>query len=184
MQFDADTLGGVSHDTVKPTLRFFRFKNRTVSYGRLQKPDLVDSQIPYGWETVRRPTGGGIVFHDGDLCLSLCWRARQGPLPRRPQDQYRWIHSIILGVLAKETSDSVRMAACCDVKAPDEPFAVRTCFQNPVGYDLLKDQQKIVGGALRCTRVATLYQGSIQIPIDSRVEGLLGSAFQERLAQR
>ena len=56
------------------------------------------------------------------------------------------------------------MAACRDVAAPEEPFSVRTCFANPVGFDLLKDGKKIVGGALRCTRRATLYQGSLQTP--------------------
>ena len=54
------------------------------------------------------------------------------------------------------------MAACCDAVPSQEAFAVRSCFTNPVGYDLMINQQKIVGGALRCTRGATLYQGSIQ----------------------
>jgi hypothetical protein len=74
------------------------------------------------------------------------------------------------------------MADCRDAAAPEEPFAVRTCFANPVGFDLLKDETKIVGGALRCTRRATLYQGSLQLPDAPAFEHRLQAAFQKVLS--
>ena len=82
-----------------PTLRFFRFQEPTLSYGRLQKLDDVRPLLPDGWARVQRPTGGGIVLHNGDLCFSLCWKDGQAPLPKKPQDQYRWIHSVVLEAL-------------------------------------------------------------------------------------
>jgi lipoate-protein ligase A len=179
MRLDAECLNGVEQNEMPPTLRFFRFREPTLSYGRLQKFDDIARLVPEGWTSVQRPTGGGIVLHNGDLCFSLCWSDGTSPLPTKPQDQYRWIHSIVLQTLLTDTP--ARMAACCDVPPSVEPFAVRACFTNPVGFDLLKDQKKIVGGALRCTRRSTLYQGSLQLPDAHVFEDRLTTAFQKAL---
>jgi lipoate-protein ligase A len=200
MRLDAECLTGVEQGHVPATLRFFRFKKPTLSYGRLQKFDDILPLVPAGWASVQRPTGGGIVLHQGDLCFSLCWTQGQAPLREKPQEQYRWIHSIVLEALAGDAllpagaatfgkreaalvkRSVIRMAACGDMAEPKEPFSVRTCFQNPVGYDLLQNQKKVVGGALRCTRRATLYQGSLQMTVSPKLEERLKSAFQIRLA--
>jgi lipoate-protein ligase A len=180
MRADAETLARIECGGELATLRFFQFQKPTLSYGRLQKRDDVRLLFPTGWDLIQRPTGGGIVLHNGDLCFSLCWKSGQAPLPQRPQDQYRWIHSVVLDELGPGLNP--RMAACCDVRAPKDPFSVRSCFTNPVGFDLLKDEKKIVGGALRCTRGATLYQGSLQIPNALALEHPLTLAFQKALS--
>jgi lipoate-protein ligase A len=179
MRYDAELLAGVERGDLPPTFRFFRFKEPTVSFGRLQKRRDIQPLVPKGWPVIQRPTGGGIVFHENDFCLSLCWPNGLGPLPKRPQDQYRWIHAIILDVL---TEDGLHMAACCDVAKPEEPFLTRACFTNPVGYDLLKNKEKKVGGALRCTRRATLYQGAIHLPITPAQEERLQETLLTHLA--
>jgi lipoate-protein ligase A len=179
MRYDAELLKGVEEGSLPPTLRFFRFKEPTVSYGRLQKLKDIAPLVLSNWASVQRPTGGGVVFHDGDLCFSLCWHEGQGPLPARPQDQYLWIHTAILEALRNEAP--LRMAACRDATPSREPFAIRTCFQNPVGYDLLLNHEKIVGGALRCARRATLYQGSLQMKNSAQQEARLRAAFETRL---
>ncbi len=178
MRYDAALLHSVEQGTEPPTLRFFRFKEPTVSYGRLQKREPLLPFVPAGWALVQRPTGGGLVFHESDLCLSLAWPRGQAPLPVKPQDQYRWIHSIILEALGTD----VRMAACCDVEMPQEPFEVRQCFTQPVGYDILKEREKIVGGALCCRRGATLYQGSIRNISTPGLEEHLSQIFRHRFA--
>ncbi len=180
MRVDVDLLHDVERGVLPPTLRFFRFKEPTVSYGRLQKSADIAPFVPAGWNRVQRPTGGGIVFHNNDLCLSLAWADGWLPLPKRPQEQYRWIHAVILEALIQK--NNLRMAACGDVPAPEEPFSKRSCFKNAVGYDLLRAQEKIVGGALRCTRRATLYQGSIQLALTPPEEERLVHAFQSHLA--
>jgi len=179
MRVDADLLNGVESGARPPTLRFFRFKEPTVSYGRLQKLSDISPRVPAGWDVVQRPTGGGIVSHHGDLCLSLTWAKGTTALPARPTEQYRWIHAIILEALGQ--GNRWRMAACGDVPPPREPFGKRACFNNPVGYDLLREQKKIVGGALRCTRLATLYQGSIQLALSPSQEAQLIRVFRSHL---
>jgi lipoate-protein ligase A len=177
MRRDADILRGVEEGALPPTLRFFRFKNPTVSFGRLQKPDNIATLAPNGWDIVQRPTGGGIVFHNQDLCLSLIWTRGQSPLPSKVQDVYRWIHAVI----QRAFDESIRMASCADACKKVEPFAVRQCFTQPVGYDLLNGDRKIVGGALLCRRNSFLYQGSIQPIPAAGLEERLRDVFEQTL---
>jgi len=177
MRQDIQTLAGVERGEIPPTVRFFRFAEPTVTFGRLQKPKDIAPLSPQGWELVQRPTGGGLVFHQNDLCLSLCWPRGQAPLPQRPQDQYRWIHGVILEAMGS----GFRMAPCCDTQPAPTPFATRECFTSPVGYDVLSSDRKVVGGALSCHRQATLYQGAIHIPLTTDAEAQLRAAFENGL---
>src|SRR4051794_8387098 len=95
MAYDLATLRKVQEGQ-SPTLRFFRFRQPTLSYGRHQSLETTKPLAPSGWDVVQRPTGGGIVLHGDDLCLSLCWRVGQRPLPLHLKDHYAWIHSVIL----------------------------------------------------------------------------------------
>jgi len=183
MRIDRLTLEAVEDARLPPTLRFFRFQKPTLSYGRLQKWNDVAPRMAAGWEAVQRPTGGGLVFHENDFCFSLAWGKGQKPIPERPQDQYRWIHARAFEVLTPQ--EMLRMAACNDVSKAEEPFSVRSCFTNPVGFDLLRGAEKILGGALRCTRSGTLYQGSIQHrPISPVLENRLAEHFLHQLNSR
>ncbi len=160
-------------------LRFFRFREPTVTYGRLQKEENIRPLTPKGWAAVQRPTGGGVVFHQNDLCLSLCWRKGQAPIPVQPREQYRWIHTVIRDAL--KAVFPLQMAACGDGRTLTAPFTVRECFKDPVGYDLLLGRQKKVGGALYHSRAGVLYQGTLQ-EIDSLESlALLQNAFEARL---
>jgi len=174
MRFDRDTLTAVEQGA-EPTLRFFRFSEPTVTYGRLQTTEGIRSLVPDGWPVVQRPTGGGIVFHENDLCLSLCWPKGLTGIPTRPSDQYRWVHERILKAL--RSTVNLRMSGCCDTPMSPSPFAKRQCFTEPVGYDLMEGADKRVGGALLHHRTAVLYQGSIQFPSDDTLIDRLSAAF-------
>ncbi|HVO33288.1 MAG TPA: hypothetical protein VMU17_05175, partial [Elusimicrobiota bacterium] len=140
----------------------------------------VRRRVPPGWALVRRPTGGGIVFHHQDLCVSLAWRHGQAPLPAKAKDQYAWIHGVIQEALAN--LQPLRLAGCADVRPSNSAFHERTCFTHPAGYDVLSaDGRKLVGGALALRRNATLYQGSIQ-GFGRNIEPLVADAFRRRFA--
>ncbi len=177
MRYDAQTLERVGLGELPPTVRFFRFREPTVTYGHLQKIGSIRPLVPQGWDTAQRPTGGGLVFHEHDLCLSLCWRKGQSPIPPRPREMYRWIHAVI----RKGLGGHLQTASCADACAEKKPFALRDCFKEPVGYDLLSGSEKVVGGALRSTREAVLYQGSIQIPMAEPAAEALRRALDEAL---
>lgn len=179
MAFDCETLSAVELGTCPPTVRFFRFKEPTVTYGRSQILDAISKQIPLGWPAVQRPTGGGVVFHTNDLCFSLCWPKYVSPLPIKVAEQYAWIHRIVLTALSPLRS--LRLATCADVRTCRTPIHQQVCFADPVGYDVLSDNQKIVGGAIAHRRAGLLYQGSVQGLAPDLAETLIRKAFQNIL---
>ncbi|MGB3615687.1 MAG: lipoate--protein ligase family protein [Elainellaceae cyanobacterium] len=64
-----------------PTLRFYRWERPTVSLGYLQKSSpehWIMLQQNYGFDIVRRPTGGRAVLHCGDLTYAVVARYQQG----------------------------------------------------------------------------------------------------------
>ena len=100
-------------------------------------------------------------------------------MPERPTDQYRWIHTLLLEALILERP--IRMATAETVAMPSEPFETQTCFRNPVAHDLLLNNQKIAGGAIRRAKGATLYQGSLQITLTPDREARLRQIITSRL---
>ena len=179
MQFDLSSLHKLRNGYASPILRFFRWNTPTVSYGKHQSLEAIRSRVPAGWDTVQRPTGGGIVLHDQDLCFSLCWTIGQPPLPARLKDHYAWIHGIVLKALVSEPD--TRLATCNDCTAKPTSFALRDCFTEPVGYDVLASGHKIVGGALCRQQNTFLYQGSIQSSNDPELESRLRDIFMNVL---
>lgn len=178
MEYDRETLQKLQDRDHPAVLRLFRWERPTASYGRHQRFPSLRHLIPSTWEAVQRPTGGGLVLHDQDLCLSLCWHAGQAPLPTRLKDVYSWIHSVILQAMPARAA--ARLAVCRDCAAPSD-FAVRHCFSEPVAYDILSEHQKVVGGALCRQQDVFLYQGSIQTFGDAAFEARLINAFQNIL---
>jgi len=51
MAYDVDSLHHVESGDLPPTLRLFRFREPTVSFGRLQRRESIQPLIPKGWET-------------------------------------------------------------------------------------------------------------------------------------
>ena len=176
MAYDLNTLRMIQNENHPPVLRFFHWSRPAVSYGKHQSLDEICSLIPSGWDTVQRPTGGGLVFHGKDLCLSLCWSNGQPPLPTRLKDHYAWIHNVIMEALRPFAE--TRLANGRDCSTPSSPFAARDCFTKPVAFDVLRGRQKIVGGALCRHKDTLLYQGSIQYPAQEELERQLGQAFR------
>jgi lipoate-protein ligase A len=164
-------------DTAQPgtaALRFYQWAGNppyalTFGYSQPQAQALESARQRYGGAVlpvVRRLTGGGVVFHDGDLTFSFIF-----PWPRLIGASliYKDIHlGAHLGLRARGTSTRL-----WSPRRKGDGIAAE-CFTAPETADLvLESGEKILGGALRRRRGFGLYQGSL------RCEGL--GLSQEKL---
>lgn len=145
-----------------PRLRVYAWSKPTVTYGYfLQKKDA-QAAFPAGndgLEYVRRPTGGGIVDHRGDLTYTLAIPASHAIGKLRGLESYRIIHQSLV-----ETLQALGVDCRLTVVESGEGLS---CFSHPVAYDILNAcDQKLAGAGQRRNRQGILHQGSLQCALD------------------
>lgn len=146
--------------TGKPVLRFYGWTEPAVSFGYFQKYAEVERAIPQGGTAhplVRRPTGGGIVPHDGDWTYSLAFPTGHEWHSLRAGESYRRVHEWIQAAFAR-LNIPTELAQNCKKSLPGQ------CFVGHEKFDLLWQGKKVAGAAQRRTRTGLLIQGSIQPP--------------------
>jgi lipoate-protein ligase A len=155
MEADEALLESQRDPKTLPVLRFFRWKTKTLTFGRLQDHHEAANQtmILGARAMARRPTGGGNVVHDKDLSFSLSWRADHPAFPRRPSDVYRLIHGTVRSALASLGAETSFFAGPAGRGG--------MCFSSPALDDLLWEGKKVLGGAMRVTKFGRLYQGNL-----------------------
>lgn len=140
-----------------PVLRFYSWDRPAVSIGYIQ---AIAAAPTSGYAVVRRPTGGGVVYHDGDFTYSVVIPGRHRVATLSKLETYRQINSAVQAGLALAGTRS-------DLAQTTIPATVdrlrMVCFQQPTRYDILSDGKKIAGSAQRRTREGILHQGSIRL---------------------
>lgn len=162
MAVDSAILTGVREGTSPATIRFFRWASPTLSIGYAQEPEKdfrLDLLEKNGIDLVRRPTGGGAILHERDLCYSVAASLSDPRFPSTLRGSYGMIGEAVilflntLGIDAQWGGGKVRGwrpsgAACFDSASP---------------FEILTKGRKIVGSAQRRTSGAFLQQGSIML---------------------
>lgn len=146
-------------DSVYPTLRFYGFKPRCVTFGvsQVHEGSRVLAKLgAEGYRLTRRPTGGGIVIHDVDMCYAVIFPSKSGYGFRHPEASYEAIHQAIAAGFRREgiALDFAREGAVSDVTDS-------VCMEHPVRSDLLYGGRKMAGAAERRSRGHILHQGFI-----------------------
>lgn len=153
----ASETGGVA-------LRFYRWRPPTLSVGYFQRwqdfagPDK--RQVP----VVRRPSGGGAIWHDDEITYSMTGPFGAGPFPRRAADIFEKLHLCIcrgLGVLGVE-------AGLSDAPTGASPLI---CFSVPRKYDIVAGGRKLLGSAQRRKGGAFLQHGSLPLSANRYAPG-------------
>ena len=146
------------------TLRFYQWKQPTLSLGYFQRYEDRTEHLPsIAADVVRRLSGGGAILHDRELTYSLalpdCY-----PLARDTQALYDAVHTTLVQLLQTSIAGApVWQAKQWSESARQGPFL---CFQRRFVGDILLERDdgtrhKIVGSAQRRRRGAVLQHGSI-----------------------
>jgi lipoate-protein ligase A len=146
-------------------LRAYTWSAPTLSLGYFQTWKELPEMLRQAWAevaVVRRPTGGGAIWHDADLTYAVVVPAAH-PWAAHSRTLYQAIHDALAALF---TEDGAAVARRCQVSTvaigsshrPASPFL---CFEDGDADDLLLAGKKIVGGAQRRRPWATLQHGSI-----------------------
>jgi lipoate-protein ligase A len=140
----------------RPVLRLYDWAKPAVSIGYFQKyPEDLAAQ---GIEVVRRPTGGGLVDHRGDVTYTVVLPPTHRIAGECPQQSYNILHRGVVAALKRIGIEAT--LALRQKKGSPRPNA-SACMTNPTRFDVMLGENKIAGAAQRRTKSGLLHQGSI-----------------------
>ena len=140
----------------KVILRFYGWDRNAVSFGYSQSPDALPERAK-GYASVRRPTGGGIVFHDNDLTYTLAIPPGHAICRLDRMESYRVVHEAVMDAVHRLGTEAVLAAS----DMGDHTKATLQCFVSPSMHDILGKEGKLAGAAQRRGHSGILHQGSI-----------------------
>jgi len=188
MALDEALLLNVATGEAPPTLRFFRWSPPCLSLGYAQPAGEVDPErlSHFGFDLVRRPTGGRAILHTDELTYSIAAPAGEERVQGGVVESYRHLSAGLrrglehlgLEVRAdKEYSEREKLTAVA--QGP-------VCFEVPSNYEITAGEKKLVGSAQVRKQGGILQHGTLPLTGDvARIcEGLkFDSAAERELAR-
>lgn len=148
----------------RPTLRIYRWALPCVTFGYFQ-PHALATELHSGLAAVRRWTGGGVVVHGEDVTFSLMIPAGNPASGIAPARFYSRLHGVVAPALG------ARLAGDGEISVGP------SCFAAPSRDDLMLGGLKVLGGAIRRSGGALLYQGSLLTRSGNRGADILSSCL-------
>ncbi|MGQ9463127.1 MAG: lipoate--protein ligase family protein [Candidatus Fervidibacter sp.] len=145
-----------------PTLRLYRWSPPAVSLGLLQPVEEIDKSVcnQFGFDIVRRPSGGGAVLHQHEVTYSVVMDGQICPEGSSVLATYRWLaQGLIAGLKKLGVNASFPEQA---QKHSPAPF----CFVRVSPADLTVLGRKLGGSAQARRRRFLLQHGSIPLQLD------------------
>ena len=141
----------------KVLVRIYRWDRPSVSFGSSQ---FCPTELSSNYTLVRRPTGGGVVYHDVDLTYTVVVPPGHKIMTLDRMESYKIFHEALLD---KMTENGV--AAVLESHGSEHvDRATMQCFVSPSKFDLVAPSgSKYAGAAQRRTRNGILHQGSIKL---------------------
>lgn len=163
MKKDADLLASLSADS-GPILHLYEWSRTCLTYGyftNISKELRTDQLEKLGVGFARRPTGGGVIFHQSDFAFSLLVPSTHFQFSHNTLENYRFVQEDIQTIIYELTSHQVH----AELYKPDTTWdaSKNFCMVRPTQFDLVVDNRKIAGAAQRRTQKGFLHQGSIAL---------------------
>lgn len=156
MAADEALLDAVDADPSSAVLRTYGWSEPTLSLGYFQPLAAVQADPRWrGAPIVRRPSGGGALWHDRELTYALIV-PRSHPAAGRPSDLYRAVHAAITALLRASGFDAHRRGE--SPASGERPFL---CFADRDPEDVVVGPWKVAGSAQRRRPRAVLQHGAV-----------------------
>lgn len=160
MACDLKLLAAAERKEIGPTLRFYRWQPPAVSLGATQKAEeeiSIDFCRREGIEVVRRPSGGGAIFHDDEITYSFVARTEAHPdFGDLLKSYYLIIEGLRRGLAGLGVPADTRGGA-----GGGSPERYLPCFALASRHDLTSGGKKLIGSAQKRRRQAFLQHGSL-----------------------
>ena len=154
------------------TIRFYTWKETSCSIGYFQKMKAVlkaqyNKKIP----VVRRPTGGGIVYHGNDITFSIVKKRMQPGKQENITSFYKLIGESLLRGLERlgftgtfYLPDEKSHHSAQERKPLNDSHTQQSfCSETPAKYDIMINGIKVAGYAARKSQGALLCQGYLDV---------------------
>ncbi|MBL4888807.1 MAG: hypothetical protein JKX97_02160 [Candidatus Lindowbacteria bacterium] len=153
MKRDEDNLELADGDG-RERMQVYFFGEPSITAGRNIRisNEQIDEWNSKGYAFAKRPTGGGILRHQFDLCFGIVF-----PFPNKfPGELFTLVADATAYSLAK-------LGIATAIPHSKETTAPRFCFEKAVGPELTFQGKKILGLAARKKKNATLIQGTLAV---------------------
>ncbi len=194
MQQDALLLSNLTSEE-GIVLHLYDWQSDAATFGHFNKVEThlnMKSVEKAGLDLARRPTGGGIVFHNCDLAFSVLVPASHPGFSTNTLENYAFINERVKKVInmfhGSKSDENLELLK--KENSPVDNACTHFCMAHPTKYDVMIEGRKVGGSAQRRTKMGFLHQGSIfigQLPYEyldellqpqTRVlEGMLKSSY-------
>lgn len=147
----------------KPVFRIYRWKKHALSFGCSQDPCALFNLAHCEKENIpllRRPTGGGIIYHDDELTYSITLADSDLDKPGNVKETLKQITSFLIGAYKSLGIDACFACESNQKMTPPNTIA-DFCFSRKEEYDILIKGKKIGGNAQKRKKHLILQHGSI-----------------------
>lgn len=161
MALDAHLLEELKREKA-PLLHFYDWDGEAATYGYfLEEEQFANKEgvLRHRLDLARRPTGGGVVFHNCDLAFSVLIPASHPDFSPRPLNNYAFVNQRVK--MAVETFIKKSGFALIGEESDEESAFKEFCMAHPTKYDVILEGRKVGGAAQRKTAFGFLHQGSI-----------------------
>lgn len=183
MNFDYNRAVECSESKALPMLRFYGWKPYAVSLGANQSENEIDKELcrKYGYDIVRRPTGGRAVLHSNEITYSVVLNLND---LLEVHNLYHKIHLFLIEIFEKigckdltfnKTSTDLRNYY---KKSSDSV----SCFASSARYEIMHQGKKVVGSAQRVLKNTLIQHGSILLDegYENIADVIAVKSFEER----
>ncbi|MFQ5637336.1 MAG: biotin/lipoate A/B protein ligase family protein [bacterium] len=147
----------------QPVVRVYRWQPYAISIGYNQNFHELNRAkcTEDGIDIVRRPTGGGAIFHAHELTYSVIIPRSHFYYEKNNIDLYNQISSAIIRALNYQGSPVALEKKSPDVTGANREQHYFACFVTSAQYEIHYQSKKLVGSAQRRFKNAVLQHGSV-----------------------